>query len=128
MRTGGQSASVHNGAPLCITDRSSLLNIQLNTLVMARKEIVEIDLADVQSLDRLHDMLMTSLDFPGWYGKNWDAFWDGITGLVEMPITLRLSGWSQFAKRFPRDAKIMRECLNDMSKEYPEIASKVVYV
>jgi hypothetical protein len=29
MRFGGRSASVHNGAPLCIMDRPSLLNIQL---------------------------------------------------------------------------------------------------
>jgi RNAse (barnase) inhibitor barstar len=70
---------------------------------------------------------MKKLVFPGWYGHNWDAFWDAITGLVEMPEVLQLNGWATLKSRLPSDAKLMEECLTDMIHKYPEAASKVVY-
>jgi ribonuclease inhibitor len=59
-----------------------------------REGEVTIDLRDVDSSLELQQRLMASLDFPGWYGKNWNAFWDAITGLVDMPHRLRLVGWT----------------------------------
>ena len=73
-------------------------------------------------------LLMDSLDFPGWYGCNWNAFWDAITGLVAMPKKLRIRGWSLLAERFPADAQSMQECLEDMAAKYPEYAAEVEYV
>lgn len=64
---------------------------------MSRVQLVEIDLRAITSAEELHSLLMESLNFPGWYGANWDAFWDAITGLVEM------------------------------QGEYPQLASEVVY-
>ncbi|MFE9574497.1 barstar family protein [Streptomyces sp. NPDC006692] len=29
--------------------------------------------------------LEREFDFPYFYGRNWDAFWDAVTGLVEIP-------------------------------------------
>jgi len=72
-------------------------------------------------------MLMERLEFPGWYGCNWDAFWDAISGLVEMPIVLRLEGWSAFSVRHPRDAQLLKECLDELAEKYPDSASQVVY-
>lgn len=72
---------------------------------MARHEIVEIELGDIESVAQLHTRLMTQLEFPDWYGRNWDAFWDAITALVEMPLVLRLKNWMEFERRFPSDAK-----------------------
>jgi ribonuclease inhibitor len=57
-----------------------------------RREVVEIDLSAVTTPGELQLLLMESLDFPGWYGCNWNAFWDAITGLVAMPRRLRLVG------------------------------------
>ena len=95
---------------------------------MTRREVVEIDLRPVQAGADLQRILSDALDFPGWYGMNWDAFWDTITGLVEMPKTLRLVGWGEINERMPRDAGIMKQCLDDMADELPELASKVEYV
>eukprot|EP01034_Spumella_vulgaris_P034506 gene34506-42553_t len=72
-------------------------------------------------------MLSNALEFLGWYGENWDAFWDSITALVEMPEQLRLIGWNSFETRFPRDAKIMKECLDDLSKQLAALAAHVEY-
>ena len=94
---------------------------------MSRVQLVEIDLRAITSAEELHSLLMESLNFPGWYGANWDAFWDAITGLVEMPYTVRFLGWPQFSQRLPREAVLLKECLTEMQGEYPQLASKVVY-
>ena len=92
---------------------------------MARAPVVDIDVSEVRSVLSLHHILRDSLGFPSWYGCNWDAFWDAITGLVEMPLHLRISGWEAVVTRLPNDAQIMQKCLADMVEEYPELASEV---
>jgi len=94
---------------------------------MPRTPLVEINLRAAASSQELHAILMKSLDFPDWYGCNWDAFWDAITALVEMPLEPVLTGWRDFSARLPRDAQLMRECLDDMSRQYPDLASNVSY-
>ena len=92
-----------------------------------REGEVTIDLRDVDSSLELQQRLMTALDFPGWYGKNWNAFWDAITGLVDMPHRLRLVGWTAFEDRLPLDAQQLRECLTQMQDELPSLAAAVSY-
>lgn len=94
---------------------------------MSRIQLVEIDLRAIISAEELHSLLMESLNFPRWYGANWDAFRDAITGLVEMPYTVRFLGWAQFSQRLPREAALLKECLTEMQGEYPQFASEVVY-
>ncbi|WP_237044288.1 barstar family protein [Aquipseudomonas alcaligenes] len=94
---------------------------------MSRAQLIEIDLRAISSPEELHSLLMRSLNFPGWYGSNWDAFWDAITGLVEMPSTIKFLGWHEFSQRLPREANLLKECLSEMQDEYPQQASEVVY-
>ncbi|WP_272971330.1 barstar family protein [Comamonas terrigena] len=68
---------------------------------MARAQQVVVTVGDVFKTEELHQRLMTALSFPGFYGRNWDAFWDAITGLVEMPHTLRLEGWQALKAHLP---------------------------
>lgn len=89
--------------------------------------MVEIDVGSVESTADLHRRLQEALRFPDWYGRNWDAFWDAITGLVRMPETLKLAGWSSLQKRFPRDAEQLQRALSDMLAEYPKEAPRVIY-
>ncbi|WP_198084773.1 barstar family protein [Variovorax sp. E3] len=93
----------------------------------ARESEVTIGLRDVRSSLELQQRLMTSLDFPGWYGNNWNAFWDAITGLVDMPHRLRLVGWASLEDRLPLDAKQLQECLTQMQDEQPTLAAAVSY-
>ncbi|MCW0377484.1 hypothetical protein NB697_000330 [Xanthomonas sacchari] len=94
---------------------------------MARVPVIRIELRNVTSAKDLHALLMESLGFPSWYGRNWNAFWDAITGLVEMPEQLVLDGWQEFSLRMPTDAQLMCKCLEDMSDMYPLLSSTVVY-
>ncbi|MFK1128324.1 barstar family protein [Pseudomonas aeruginosa] len=63
---------------------------------MTRPHIVTIDLGGVQGKEELHECLAQALEFPDWYGRNWDAFWDSITGLVDMPEVLEFQGGPYF--------------------------------
>jgi RNAse (barnase) inhibitor barstar len=84
-----------------------------------RLSMVKIDVSDVGSVQELHERLALALAFPDFYGKNWAAFWDSITGLVKMPRRLVITGWSNVASRWPKDAQIMLDCLRDLNKLYP---------
>lgn len=94
---------------------------------MSRLQIVSIDLSKVISTEKLHSILKETFGFPDWYGCNWDAFWDSITAIVEMPMHLKISGWDALSKRLPRDAALLKECLEQMAREYPDSAPAVEY-
>jgi len=53
-----------------------------------REAELTIELIGVCSSRALHKRVMTALRFPDFYGHNWDAFWDAITGLVEGATSL----------------------------------------
>lgn len=58
---------------------------------------------------------------------NWNAFWDAITGLVEMPRKLVLYGWTNFVENLPKDSKIMMELLDELNEKYKSWACEVDY-
>lgn len=97
------------------------------TTTLERPDSVSIDLSHAQTSAELHALLAEAFGFPGWYGHNWDAFWDAITGVVSMPKRLLLIGWSAFQARLPEDARIMKQSFDDMAVEFPALAAKVVY-
>ncbi|MFN7286642.1 MAG: barstar family protein [Verrucomicrobiota bacterium] len=50
---------------------------------------LKLDLNGVQSEDDFHDRATATFDFPAYYGRNRDAFWDCITDFVD-PTTVRV--------------------------------------
>ncbi len=87
---------------------------------------VVVDVGSVRGECDLHAVLKRDLGFPSFYGMNWDAFWDAITGLVEMPGELRFVHWAELEHRVPQDASALRRQLARYSGITP--AFKVVYV
>lgn len=94
---------------------------------MTRTELVVVDLREVRTEAGIHAALARSLGFPAWYGSNWDALWDAITGLVEMPSRLELRGWTCFEAHAPEAAQSLRALFAEMSTELPGLASEVVF-
>lgn len=92
-----------------------------------RNELVEIDVTNVTNSNQLHSLLKKNLDFPDFYGMNWDAFWDAITGLVEMPKKLILIGWDNVEKTIPNDAVLMKDLINKLNEKHPSWGSEVEY-
>lgn len=95
---------------------------------MTRPTLVTIDLSEINSSRQLHAALAAALGFPSCYGMNWDAFWDAVTGLVEMPQQIELRGWPAFAARLPGEAAILQRILARMAQEMPNEAAQVHYM
>ncbi|WP_353942619.1 barstar family protein [Streptomyces sp. HUAS MG91] len=80
--------------------------------------MITIDVSEVSDERSLHLLLMRELDFPEFYGRNWDAFWDAITGLVGIPDRVRFLGWDRLAARVPRGAAMLRRALDGYRATY----------
>jgi ribonuclease inhibitor len=77
---------------------------------------IEIDVGTVETTRALHVLLRERLDFPEFYGHNWSAFWDAISGLVEIPTRIKFLNWDKLEQRLNFDARMLRQCLTDLSK------------
>jgi len=64
-----------------------------------------IDLKEINSVEELHLKLKETLDFPDDYKMNWDAFWDTMTGLTEVPTNIFLYKSKSFKNNFEEDYK-----------------------
>lgn len=80
--------------------------------------MITIDVSGVADERALHLLLKRELSFPDFYGMNWDAFWDAITGLVRIPDHLRFLGWDQLDDGVPRGATMLRQALDDYQAMY----------
>ncbi|MFC9530281.1 barstar family protein [Streptomyces sp. NPDC057717] len=87
--------------------------------------MITIDVSEVRDEGSLHLLLIRELDFPEFYGMNWAAFWDAITGLVSIPDHVRFLGWDQLAVGVPRGAAMLRRALDDYQATYrPEFLAE----
>ena len=50
------------------------------------KELYTLDFSKVNYINEVHQIIKDELDFPDYYGMNWDAFWDCLTDMVGDPI------------------------------------------
>ncbi|WP_022824689.1 barstar family protein [Hymenobacter norwichensis] len=78
-----------------------------------------LDLSGITSKADLHAFFKTQLGFPEWYGPSWDAFWDAIIAIVELPPQLVLVNWQEFAQACPKDMGILRQVIQDYEAERP---------
>ncbi|KGX90045.1 MULTISPECIES: barstar family protein [Pontibacillus] len=85
-----------------------------------KNDMITIDVSTINTVQELHILLKKALEFPDFYGENWDAFWDAITGLIDLPMKLQFIGWSNLEDKFPSDANILLECLTEFNEEFPE--------
>jgi ribonuclease inhibitor len=74
---------------------------------------VVVDLSGVRGPEELQELLAEAFAFPGYYGRNWDAFHDCITSLDPMPKKIVVRGFNELSAHLPRDAKIMEEIMQE---------------
>ena len=79
-------------------------------------EIVEIDLNTATTREEIHDRIARALNFPDYYGKNWDAFDECIADLGNTPRKIRFIGIMNLEDRLPREADLLRACLHEFEK------------
>ncbi len=72
-----------------------------------------IDFTNVKSHLQVHEIIKEALDFPDYYGKNWDAFWDCLTDMAGRPVHIEIHGLDVLEEKFPGTAETLLECLTD---------------
>ena len=83
------------------------------------KEKYTIDFTNVNHYLEMHFIIRQALDFPDYYGCNWDAFWDCLTDMVGRPIHIEIIGLDVIERKFDDAAKMMIETLREF-KHYDD--------
>ena len=70
-----------------------------------------IDFTKVNYYLEMHAVIWHSLEFPDYYGCNWDAFWDCLTDMYGDPMHIEIIGLDVIRKKFDGSADKMIKIL-----------------
>ena len=73
----------------------------------------------------MHQTLQKALDFPDYYGCNWDAFWDCLTDMYGEPIRIEIVGIENIERRFEDATEKMLAILKEFKYYIPEFSDKI---
>ena len=68
---------------------------------------------------QMHRVIQVSLNFPDYYGCNWDAFWDCLTNMIGRPIHIEIIGLDVIESKFDDAANTMIDILREF-KHYDD--------
>lgn len=60
-----------------------------------------IDFSNVKYYGEIHTIIKEALDFPDYYGRNWDAFWDCLTDMVGRKVAIEIIGMDRIRDMYP---------------------------
>ena len=72
-----------------------------------------IDFTNVKYYLQVHEIIKEALDFPDYYGKNWDAFWDCLTDMVGRQTNIEIYGFDTLQQKFSEDANLFIEIIKE---------------
>ena len=75
------------------------------------KEKYTIDFRKVEYYLEMHFVIRQALDFPDYYGCNWDSFWDCLNDMYGDPIHIEIIGLEVVERKFGDSAEKMIEIL-----------------
>ena len=91
-----------------------------------RKKYVVIDVENIKDAEELHKALKAGLEFPHFYGMSWDAFWDALTGLVQLPEVTIIKGYKVLKVNLPQDAEILVNTLERYNNLFSLFKTKLI--
>jgi len=77
-----------------------------------------IDLSVIRSVPQLHTVLQEQLNFPSFYGRNWEALRENLAEMSGMPSRLTLTGYPHFATMFPEEHRILLRIVDDYNTRF----------
>ena len=82
-----------------------------------------LDFSRCPSYWELHETLRRELELPDWYGRNWDALWDSVTGIMAVPadITIVFHPQTKAAESLRSDVEKVVEIFQDALQKYDMI-------
>ncbi|HIR52619.1 MAG TPA: barstar family protein [Candidatus Onthovicinus excrementipullorum] len=94
---------------------------------MARKKekVVTLDLTGCKNWLELHERIRIAFDFPDFYGKNWDAFWDLIRTECDADRIVVI-GEDTLPKDLERDREKVNEILYRFRDHWAQYHDKII--
>ena len=80
-----------------------------------------VDFTDVKYYLEMHAVIRDSLNFPAYYGDNWDACWDCLREIAGEPIHIRIIGLEVIKKKFHTSVNLFLDLLREF-KHYDDDA------
>ncbi len=82
------------------------------------KEHYVVDFTNVKNYFDMHFIIRDSLDFPDYYGCNWDAFWDCLTDMLTLDgkIHIEIIGLDVIKEKFDDSADKIVKILKKFKK------------
>ena len=77
------------------------------------KDLYTIDFKHVKNYFEMHFIIRDALDWPAYYGCNWDAFWDCLTDMVGRPVHIKIVGFEVLEDKFVDEAAMILETLKE---------------
>ena len=71
------------------------------------KDLYTIDFTNVRYYLEMHRVIKEAMDWPDYYGENWDAFWDCLRYMTGDPIHIEIIGLEVIDRKFPGESEIM---------------------
>ena len=80
------------------------------------KEKYTLDFSNIKNWIEFHQIIKKELDFPPYYGENWDALWDCLTEMVDEdePLHIEIIGAEVLEQRFPGKLDKLVEIFKDL--------------
>lgn len=77
-----------------------------------------IDFKDVKDRYNMFEIISTVMEFPDYFGNNWDAFWDCITDMANLKMQIEVLNFDILKKVSEKDSAIFIELMTDFKNYY----------
>jgi len=94
---------------------------------MSKKKYV-VDFTNVEYYLEMHAVIVKSLDFPDYYGCNWDAFWDCLSDMRGDPVHIEIIGIEVIERKFVNAAEKMIEILKRFKHFNNDLFSDIIKI
>ena len=88
-------------------------------------DMILLELSGIIDTETFHEYVSKKLDFPGYYGQNFDAFWDCFLDLNE-ELQIRVEGLTELKKNLPQTHDKFIQFVNDYNKECGKIGIDLI--
>ena len=78
---------------------------------------VIIEGSQIKNIDQFHKYVKKAFELPDYYGENLDAFWDCITGHVELPVSIIWNDYSLSEENLGEYAEKIQLLLQEAEEE-----------
>ena len=85
-----------------------------------------LDLTDCKYLLEMHEKIKTALQFPPYYGRNWDAFWDSLTYESSVDF-VEIRGEDTVSENLRPSLEKMHEILAEVKQKRAELGWEFDY-